>query len=129
VLAGPRLLEMRQFLRGLVLAPEIRDFALQLVVGTHAENEHASPLVKQFVRCGASPRGAQSIVLAAKVRALLAGRYHVAMDDIAAVALPALRHRLLLNFEGEAEGISTDKIIADLLATVRERQPAGVNLA
>ncbi len=128
VLDGTRLLEMRQFLRGLVLAPEIRDFALQLVVGTHADNEYASPLVRRFVRCGASPRGAQSIVLAAKVRALLEGRYHVAMEDITAVTLPALRHRILLNFEGEAEGITTDKIITDLLASVRERQPVGVNL-
>jgi MoxR-like ATPase len=119
---------MRHFLRDLPLAAHVRDFALQIVVATHPDNAYATPLVKQFIRCGSSPRGAQSIVLAAKVRALMHGRFHVAFDDIANVALPALRHRLLLNFEGEAEGISTDRIIEEIIATMKARQPAGVAL-
>lgn len=128
ILSGERLLEMRNFLRNMPIAPHVRDFALQIVVGTHPNNEYAAPFVKQFVRFGSSPRGAQSIVLASKVRALLAGRYHVASDDVTASVLPALRHRILLNFEGEAEGISTDTIIDELVNTIRARQPAGVTL-
>ena len=128
LLDGARLIEMRQFLRGVPIAPHIRDYALKIVVATHADNEYATPLVKQFIRCGSSPRGAQSIVLAAKVLALLDGRYNVSYDDVTAVTLSALRHRMLLNFEGEAEGITTDRIIGEITTTLRELVPAGVAL-
>ena len=119
VLNGARLLEMRQFVREVPIARHVQEFALKTVVATHPGAEFATPLVNRFVRFGASPRGAQNIVLAAKVRALLDGRYHVAFEDVIAVALPALRHRLLLNFEGDAEGIATDRIIEEITTTLR----------
>ena len=88
----------------------------RLVVATHPNNEMATDLVQQYVRYGSSPRGGQALVLGAKVNALLEGRYNVAYEDVQAVATSALRHRILLNFEGQAEGISTDDVVADLLA-------------
>jgi MoxR-like ATPase len=93
----------------------INAFVARLVVGTHPESDGAAPLVKQYVRYGASPRGAQALILGAKVNALLEGRFNVAFEDIEAVAYAALRHRLLLNFEGQAEGIQPDAVIADAL--------------
>jgi MoxR-like ATPase len=128
VITGERLLEIRRFLRELPIPSHVRDFALKLVVATHPDNALATPLVKQYVRWGSSPRGAQSLVLAGKVFALLQGRYHVALDDILAAAVPALRHRILLNFEGEAEGIRPERIIAELIHSLQEGQPTGVNL-
>jgi len=119
VLDGERLLAMRRFVREVPIARHVQEFAMKVVVATHPGGEFTTPLVNRFVRFGASPRGAQNIVLAAKVRALLDGRYHVAFDDVAAVARPALRHRLLLNFEGEAEGIATDRIIDEITTTLR----------
>jgi len=118
VLDGPRLLEMRALVREVPVAAHVRDVALRAVLATHPETEYATPMVKQFVRYGASPRAAQAIMLGCKVRSLLDGRYHVATDDVAAVAPAALRHRVLLNFEGEAEGIRTDAVIADILAAL-----------
>jgi MoxR-like ATPase len=86
-----------------------------LVLATHPDNIHATPLVKKYVRYGVSPRGGQALMLGAKVTALLAGRYNVSFEDIQAVAMAALRHRLLLNFDGLAEGISPDLVIGELL--------------
>jgi MoxR-like ATPase len=128
ILDGPRLLEMRRFVREIVIESHVQQFALKLVHGTHPGSPYASPLVTSYVRYGASPRGAQALALAAKVRALLDGRFHVSLDDIAAVALPALRHRTLLNFEGEAEGIVTDTIITELIATIRAQKTGEVNV-
>ncbi len=128
VLDGPRLLEMRQLVREIVIEKHVQDFALKVVHATHPTSPYASPLVQSFVRFGSSPRGAQGIVLAAKVRALLDARYHVALDDVATVALPVLRHRILLNFEGEAEGIPTDRVIAEIIATLREKKGAEVDV-
>ena len=96
-----------QLVRQVVIAPHVKDFAVRCVLATHPEGEFAAPAVNQFVRYGSSPRGAQAIVLGSKVRALLDGRYNVSFDDIAEVAPSALRHRLILNFEGEAEGSSS----------------------
>jgi MoxR-like ATPase len=93
-------------------------------MATHPDHELASPMAKQFVRYGSSPRGAQAIILAAKLRAILDGRYHVARDDIRAVAPMALRHRLILNFEGQADGVPADAVIANVLKTATE--PAAV---
>jgi MoxR-like ATPase len=98
----------------------VREFAINLVLGTHPDRETATDQVRRFVRFGSSPRGAQAVVVAGKIRALLEGRYNVAFEDIAAVAKPALRHRILLNFEGEAEGVSTDALIEGLLARAQE---------
>jgi MoxR-like ATPase len=115
-----RILEMRELVRKVPLARQIQDYAVRVVLATHPENPEATPLSKQFMRYGASPRGLQAIILAAKIRALLEGRYAVAIDDIRHVAAPALRHRLILNFEGEAEGVQADTIIAEILKATKE---------
>jgi MoxR-like ATPase len=88
---------------------------VRLLQATHPDGEGALDQVKQFVRFGSSPRGAQALLLAAKIRALFEGRFAASLDDVRAVALPALRHRVLLNFEGEAEGIKTDDLIKDII--------------
>jgi MoxR-like ATPase len=115
-----RIMEMRELVRKVPLARQIQDYAVRVVLATHPENAEATPLSKQFMRYGASPRGLQAIILAAKIRALLEGRYAVAIDDIRHVAAPALRHRLILNFEGEAEGVKADTIIAEILKATKE---------
>ncbi len=120
VLDGGRILELATLVRQIPVAPEVRRYAIGVVLATHPEHELAAPMARQFVRYGSSPRGAQAIVLAAKLRAILDGRYHVARDDVRAVAPMALRHRLILNFEGQADGVSTDAVIANVLKTAGE---------
>ena len=120
VIDKSRILEMRDLVRRVPLARQIQDYAVRVVLATHPENPEATPLSKQFMRYGASPRGLQATILAAKIRALLEGRYAVSIDDIRHVAPPALRHRLILNFEGEAEGIKPDTIIAEVLKATKE---------
>ena len=93
-------------------------YAARLIVATHPDTPSAPSLIKQYVRYGASPRGAQALILGAKINALLEGRFNVSYRDIEAVAAPALRHRILLNFEGLAEGISADAVIADAINAV-----------
>ena len=115
VMDAMTILQMRLLAREVPISPSVREFAIKVVLGTHPDSEHAPPVIKQFVRFGSSPRGAQAIVMTAKIKALLAGRYNVAMEDIASVALPALRHRLILNFEGEAEAIAPDTLVNAIL--------------
>jgi len=118
VLDGPTLLEMRELAREVVIADHVKEFALRAVIGTHPDSEFAPKMTNQYVRYGSSPRGAQSIVVAAKVRALLDGRFNVSFEDIKSVAKQALRHRIILNFEGEAERINPDAIVEDILENV-----------
>ena len=120
VLDGSRILEMSRLARQIPIADEVRRYGIALVMATHPEHELASGATKQYVRYGASPRGLQSLVLFAKIRAILDSRYHVARDDLRAALLPVLRHRMILNFEGQAEGISTDDVIAKILTEVPE---------
>jgi MoxR-like ATPase len=120
VIEKARILTMRELVRRVPLARQIQDYAVRVVLATHPENPEATKMSKQFMRYGASPRGLQAIILAAKIRALLEGRYAVAIDDIRHVASPALRHRLILNFEGEAEGVESDAIIAEILSATKE---------
>ncbi len=121
VLHDPQeVIAMREVVRQVPLAKEVQAHAIDLVLCTHPADRHASPLAKKYVRYGASPRGAQALILAGKIYALLDGRYHVARADIDKAAPDALRHRIILNFEGEAEGTSTDEVIAEIL-----RQNAG----
>jgi MoxR-like ATPase len=108
-------LEMRALTREVAVAAHVRAFAVSLLEATHPEHASAPALVKRYVRFGASPRGAQACLLAAKGRALIAGRFHVAIDDLREVARPALRHRLILNFEGDADGISSDRVLTEVL--------------
>ncbi len=120
ILDGQRILALAQLARQIPIAAEVRRYGIAIVMATHPENESAAPMTRQYVRYGSSPRGAQAIILAAKLRAILDNRYHVAREDIRAVAPAALRHRLILNFEGQAENIQPDQVIANVLQTVRE---------
>jgi MoxR-like ATPase len=122
VVDGPEILDMRQVARSVPIARPIQSYAIRLTLASHPESPYATPLVKRYVRYGASPRAAQALVLAGKIGALTRGQAFVSIEDIRAVALPALRHRLLLNFEGEAEQISSDTIVNELLATVRTEE-------
>ncbi|MCC6445715.1 MAG: AAA family ATPase [Armatimonadetes bacterium] len=114
-----RLLEMRRLAREVPIAAHVREFAARLSLATHPTDPAASPEVKRFVRYGASPRGAQALVLTGKIRALMAGRLNVAYEDIEQMAPMALRHRVLLNFEGQAEGIDPDALIAGAVESAR----------
>ena len=113
-----KILWAQKLVRHLVVAEHVQDYAIRLVLATHLEGEFTTEMVNRFVRFGSSPRGVQALVLAGKVRAMLDERYHVSFEDIAQSVLPALRHRLLLNFEGQAEGIRTDDVLKDILQKV-----------
>lgn len=115
---GEQINALEQSVRDILIAEDVRRYALRIVLGTHPESEDAPELTKKYVRYGSSPRGAQALILGGKVRAILDGRYNVAREDIQAVALPSLRHRLILSFEGEAEGIDPDDIIQHLLTEI-----------
>ncbi len=119
ILDGPRILEARDLIRGVIIAPHVKEYAARLILATHPEGEFAAGgadgPTNRYIRCGASPRGAQALILAAKVRAITDGRYHASIRDIQDVALPALRHRLLLNFEAEADRIDPDEIVRQIL--------------
>ncbi len=121
-------LAMRQLVREVPIADNVLDFALRLVVATHPNGQGAPAETNRYVRYGASPRGAQALVTAGKVFALVDGRYNVAKEDITKAALPALRHRIGLNFEAEADGLTTDGLITHVLNTVQsgDRDPIAV---
>ncbi len=112
------LLAMGEIARQVPVASPVADYAARLIVATHPESKEAPEIVRRYVRYGASPRGAQALILGGKVTALLAGRFNVAFEDLRAVAPAALRHRILLNFEALAEGISTDQVVAEVIKTV-----------
>ena len=118
VIDADSILRHQKLVRAVRIADQVQDYAVRIVLATHPRGQFATPLVNQFLRFGASPRAAQTIVLAAKVKALLAGRASVAAEDVKAVAVPALRHRVLLNFEAEAEGRGADEIVTNILDTV-----------
>ena len=120
VLDRDAILAMQRLVRQVPVARHVQDYAVRVVQATHVDGPDAPDLTKRFVRFGASPRGAQSVLLAAKIAALFAGRFAASIDDVRKVALPALRHRVLLNFEGEAEGVKTDQVIDQILKSVGE---------
>ena len=115
-----RILEMARLSRLVPIAADVRRYAISLVMASHPEHELAGELAKRFVRYGSSPRGAQALILAAKIHAILDQRYHVSRDDLRSVAHNCLRHRLILNFEGQAEGIRGDDVIDDILASAKD---------
>lgn len=121
VMDGAQIRQWQQLVREVLVAPQVQDYAIRLVMATHPQGEFATADTNRYIRCGASPRGAQSLVLAGKVRALLEGRYNVSFEDIRRVYLPSLRHRILLNFEAQAENISSDTVLAQLLNEVKEK--------
>ena len=110
--------ELQKLVRQVPVASHVKDYAVRLVLATHPKTDTAAPIANQYLRFGSSPRGGQCLILAGKVRALTQGRFNVSFDDIQAVATAALRHRLILNFEAEAEGVTTDLIIAKILSEV-----------
>jgi len=112
---GGTILEMGLTARQVPIAEDVKNYLITLAISTHPEKDVSPKEVKQYVRYGVSPRAAQTILLAARINALISGRYHVSREDINAVAVPAMRHRMLLSFEGEAEGITTDQIIRDII--------------
>ena len=118
VVDGHALSELQLMVKQVPVASHVKDYAIRLVLASHPNTETALEITNKFLRFGSSPRGAQSLLLGAKVRALTEGRFNVSFDDIHAVALPALRHRLIVNFEAEAEGITTDHILDKILSEV-----------
>jgi MoxR-like ATPase len=115
---GRQIIEMGKLALNTPVASHVNEYVARLIVASHPDDPSAPERVKQFVRYGASPRGAQALILGGKINALLEGRFNVSFEDVEAVAPSALRHRLLLNFEGLADAVSTDDIIADLIKTV-----------
>jgi MoxR-like ATPase len=118
ILAKEQIVELQKLVRQVPVASHVKDYAVRLVLATHPKTETAAPVANQYLRFGSSPRGGQTLLLGAKVRALAQGRFNVSFDDIQAVAPAAMRHRLILNFEAEAEGITTDHIITQILSDV-----------
>lgn len=120
VLNGERIREMSRVARTIPISDEVRRYGIALVLATHPDHELVAEPTKKYVRFGASPRGIQALILGAKIRAILDERFHVAREDLKAMAKPVLRHRLILNFEGQAEGVSTDDVIDRILEHVPE---------
>jgi MoxR-like ATPase len=118
ILNREALQELMTLVRQVPVASHVKDYAVRLVLATHPKTDTATPIANQYLRFGSSPRGAQTLLLGAKVRALAQGRFNVSFEDIQTIAAAALRHRLILNFEAEAEAITTDHIIAQVLRDV-----------
>ncbi|MCH7904727.1 MAG: MoxR family ATPase [Armatimonadetes bacterium] len=128
VSSGADILKIREIVRGVPVSESVLQYGLSIVVGTHPEGEGATPEATKYCRFGASPRAAQAIVTAGKIHALLDGRYNVSKEDMKRAAKPALRHRIILNFEAEADGVTTDAVIDEVLAHVEaeDKDPIGV---
>ncbi len=120
VLDGAELLKLQHLVRNVPVAPHVKDYGVRLLLATHPDQPKVIPEVAKYVSTGGSPRGAQALLLAAKIFALLGGRFAASIDDVRAAALPALRHRILLNFEGEAEGVETDTLIQQIIKALPE---------
>jgi len=120
LLDSERIMHLRTILEKVVVTDALRDYACRCVLATHADSEFAPPRVKQFVRWGASPRAAQALIRAARVRALSEGRAHVAFEDIRHFAVEVLQHRILLNYDGQAESIPTFDLVTDCLSVLSE---------
>jgi MoxR-like ATPase len=121
VMDGARLLELQSLVREVIVAPHVQDYAIRLALATHPRGPFAPEVTNKYIRWGSSPRGAQTLVLAAKVRALLDARYNVSFEDLRRVYLAGLRHRVLLNFEAQAEGIDPDEVLLKVLENVPEK--------
>ena len=121
VIDGASLMKMQAVVREVIVAPHVQDYAIRLALATHPQGSFAADVTNQYIRWGSSPRGVQTLVLAAKVRALLDGRYNVSFEDLRRVYLPSLRHRVLLNFEAQAEGVEADDVLLKVLDAVPEK--------
>jgi len=116
---GEEIKQMRQVVRAVPVPELAKTYAIRLVMGTQPDSDYSPQIVNDYVALGSSPRGAQGLLLAAKVRALLNGRFAVSIDDIREIAIPVLRHRLVINFHGQSEGITADQIVNEVLANVK----------
>jgi MoxR-like ATPase len=121
VMDGAEIIQWQQLIREVILAEHVRDYIVRLILATHPQGPFAPEITNKYLRWGASPRGAQTVALAAKVRALLDGRYNVSFEDVRRVYLPALRHRVILNFEAQAENLDTDHILLEILEKLPEK--------
>ena len=124
VMDGAEIVKWQKLVREVIVAPHVQDYIVRLTLATHPDGPFAEESTNKYLRWGSSPRGAQTITLAAKVRALLAGRYNVSFDDVRRVFLPAMRHRVILNFEAQAEGIDPDQVLIDIVQKVPEKAEA-----
>jgi MoxR-like ATPase len=115
-----KIFEMQDLVREVPVARHVQDYGLRLLLATHPDKEGAPDITKRYVRYGSSPRGGQAMQLAAKIKALLGGRYNVSCSDLRYAMKPALRHRIILNFEGEAEGIDPDHVLEEITKSVKE---------
>ncbi len=129
VLDGPAILKAQSLIRGVVVAPHVKQYAARLVLATHPEGQHAaggsSGPTNKYIRCGASPRAAQALILGGKVKAVTEGRYHVSYKDIQSIAMMALRHRIILNFEAEADRVDPDDLVNKILQMITTEPVAG----
>jgi MoxR-like ATPase len=123
VLNGEMIRGWQKVTRKIFVAPQVQDYAIRLILATHPQGPFAVAITNRFLRFGSSPRGAQAVVLASKIKAMLEGRYNVSFEDVRRAYLPALRHRILLNFEAQAENISPDAVLTDILKEVKEKAP------
>ncbi len=119
VLDGPRIMEMRRLVRTVPIAPHVQEYVVRLVLATHPDGRENS-LANQYIRHGSSPRGAQAMVLGSKIRALLDGRFNASCEDVRALLLPALRHRIILNFEAQADGRTTDDLLEEIAGKISQ---------
>ncbi len=124
VMDGDEIIRWQQLVRQVILAPHVQDYIARLILATHPDGPFATSTTNQFIRWGASPRGAQTIALASKVRALLDNRFNVSFEDVRRVYLSALRHRVVLNFEAQSEGLDSDKVLLEILEKVSEKADA-----
>jgi MoxR-like ATPase len=121
VMDGTEILKWQKLVREVMIAPHVQDYLVRLTLATHPEGPFATDITNQYLRWGSSPRGAQTLALASKVRALLDGRFNVSFEDLRRVYLPTMRHRVILNFEAQAEGMTTDDVLLELLEKVPEQ--------
>lgn len=121
IMDGEEIRRWQALVREVILAKHVQDYIVRLILATHPQGPLAQDITNQYIRWGSSPRGAQTLALAAKVRALLDGRYNVSFEDIRRVYLPSLRHRVLLNFEAQAEGVEIDQVLLEILQKVPEK--------
>jgi MoxR-like ATPase len=120
IVDADQIVAMKRLVRAVPVASHVKEYIGRLVLGTHPDTSNAPEITKKYIRFGASPRGAQAVILAAKVLALREGRYNVSFADVRNVLMPALRHRIILNFEGQAEGLSTDSVIKRVIDATPE---------
>ncbi len=129
IMDGEEIRKWQKLVREVILASHVQDYIVRLVLATHPEGPLAVDVTNQFVRWGSSPRGAQTLALAAKVRALLDGRFNVSFEDVRRVYLPSMRHRTLLNFEAQAEGVEVDSVLLEILEKVPEKSDTPLEVA